>query len=286
MFLIYKVFKKVFYKSKEGQKMIKKAFIVLFACFITTNLFADFQEGKKLFEQKCAQCHKGYISFKKLKENFYERNNQLLKLETPTENMLAWAMMDSSRKIGDPNDEDMRSIEIEEYLKNYLEKPDRNNSICDQTALKYYKKKEPIKITDEEAELLAQYFMGYKEDRLKNMPKANKILTSNYDEKEILKEAQTEGKHIIVYATSKTCYFCKKMEKDVLNQQDVKDIMAEDYIFLKVDVDYVNLPFGLKKHFKGMTPTFFVLTSGGELLNTYPGAWIKSDYLQILKENL
>ncbi|RXJ78942.1 thioredoxin family protein [Arcobacter sp. F155] len=266
--------------------MIKKAFIVLFACFISTNLFADFQEGKKLFEQKCAQCHKGYISFKKLKENFYERNNQLLKLETPTENMLAWAMMDSSRKIGDPNDEDMRSIEIEEYLKNYLEKPDRNNSICDQTALKYYKKKEPIKITDEEAELLAQYFMGYKEDRLKNMPKANKILTSNYDEKEILKEAQTEGKHIIVYATSKTCYFCKKMEKDVLNQQDVKDIMAEDYIFLKVNVDYVNLPFGLKKHFKGMTPTFFVLTSGGELLNTYPGAWIKSDYLQILKENL
>ncbi|RXJ89208.1 thioredoxin family protein [Arcobacter sp. CECT 8983] len=266
--------------------MIKKAFIVIFACFISTSLFADFKEGKKLFEQKCAQCHKGYISFKKLKENFYERNNQLLNLEIPTENMLAWAIIDSSRKIGDPNDEEMRLIEIEEYLKNYLANPDTNNSICDQAALKYYKKKEPLKITEEEAELLAEYFMGYKEDRLKNMPEANKVLSSNYDEKEILKEAQNKGKHIIVYATSKTCYFCKKMEKDVLSKQDVKDIMAEDYIFLKVDVDYVKLPFGLKKHFKGMTPTFFVLTSGGELLNTYPGAWVKNDYLQILKENL
>ena len=266
--------------------MIKKVLITLFACFISTSLYADFQEGKKLFEEKCAQCHKGYISFKKLKENFYERNNKLLNLETPTENMLAWAIMDSSRKIGDPNDNEMRAIEIEEYLKNYLANPDINNSICDQTALKYYKKKEPLKLSDEESELLAQYFMGYKKDKLKNMPKVNKVLAQNYNEKKILEEAQNLGKQIIVYATSKTCYFCKKMDKDVLGLEDVKDIMSEDYIFLKVDVDYVSLPFGLKKHFKGMTPTFFVLTSAGELLNTYPGAWVKADFLQILKENL
>ncbi len=266
--------------------MIKKAFIVLFACFISTNLFADFKEGKKLFEQKCAQCHKGYISFKKLKENFYERNNTLLNLKTPTENMLAWAIIDSSRKIGDPNDEDMRAVEIEMYLKSYLANPDLNNSICDKSALKYYNKKEPIKITDEEAELLAQYFMGYKKDRLKNMPKPKKTLTKNIKEDRVLKEAQSEGKHIIVYATSKTCYFCKKMEKEVLSLDEIKKKMDEDYIFLKVDVDYESLPFNLKKHFKGMTPTFFVLTSAGELLNIYPGAWVKNDYLQILKENL
>lgn len=36
-----------------------------------------------------------------------------------------------------------------------------------------------------------------------------------------------------------------------------------------------------------MTPTFFILTSAGELLNTYPGgAWVKDDYLKILEENL
>lgn len=266
--------------------MISRAFILLFTCFLTVNLYADFKEGKKLFEEKCSSCHKEYISFKKLKENFFQRNNTLLNLTIPTENMLAWAMMDSSKKIGNPDDPDMRGIEIEEYLKEYLANPDISNSICDQTALKYYIKKEPMKISDEEATLLSEYFMGYKEDRLKRIPKATKVLSKNYDEKKLIEEAKKEGKHIIVYATSQTCYFCKKMEKEVLSLNDVQNIMNEDYLFIKVDVDFVSLPFNLKKHFKGMTPTFFVLTNDADILNIYPGAWVKTDFLEILKENL
>lgn len=265
--------------------MLKRLFLFIFLFFaIVAN--ASFKEGKKIFTQKCASCHKEYISFKKLKENFFERNNQLLNLTTPTENMLAWAIMDSSKKIGDPEDPEMRQVEIEEYLKNYLENPDITNSICDESAKKYYKKKEPMKISDEEAELLAIYFMEYKKQRLKNAPKEVQVLLKNYNEKQLLEDAQNYGKHFIVYATSKSCYFCKKMDKDVLSLKDVQTIMNEDYIFLKVDVDSITLPFKLKKHFKGMTPTFFVLTSSGELLNTYPGAWVKNDFLQILKENL
>jgi len=266
--------------------MFKKGIFLLFIFLMAVNVKADFKEGKKLFEDKCASCHKEYISFKKLKINFFERNNKLLNLRIPTENMLAWAIMDSSRKIGDPEDSDMRSVEIEEYLKDYLENPDRNNSICDQTALKYYNKKEPMKISDEEAELLAAYFMGYKENRLKSTPKPTQVLTKDYNEKKLLEEAKNSGKHIIVYATSQTCYYCKKMEKEVLSLDSVQKTMNEDYIFLKVDVDFVSLPFGLKKYFKGMTPTFFILTNAGELLNTYPGAWVKDDYLKILEENL
>lgn len=81
------------------------------------------------------------ISLLKLKENFFKRNNTLLNLTIPTENMLAWAIMSSNKKIGDPSDQEMRVIEIEEYLKNYLANPDINNSICDKHALKYYIKK-------------------------------------------------------------------------------------------------------------------------------------------------
>lgn len=265
--------------------MFKKIIVSLFLLLLT-NSYASFDQGKKIFLDKCSTCHKEYISFKKLKVNFFERNNQLLNLTIPTENMLAWAMMDSSRKIGDPEDSEMQQVEIEEYLKNYLENPNIANSICDEHARKYYKKKEPMIISDEEAELLAIYFMQYKIQRLKDAPKEVQVLTKNYDEEKILEEAQTYGKHLIVYATSKSCYFCKKMDKDVLSLEDVKKTMNEDYIFLKVDVDSIRLPFNLQKRFKGMTPTFFVLTSSGELLNTYPGAWVKSDFLLILKENL
>lgn len=266
--------------------MIDRVFILLFACFISTNLFADYEEGKKVYEQKCASCHKGYISFTDLKINFYEKDNKLLNLDTPTTNMLAWAIMDSSKQIGNLEDEEMRAIEIEVYLKNYLENPDKMNSICDDTALKYYKNKEPMKITDEEAEVLAHYFMDYKKNLDKTQKNEKIVLHSNHNENEIINKAVKNNKNIIVYATSKFCYFCKKMDKDVLQTKFIKDKMAENYIFLEVDVDKQSLPFGLKKSFKGMTPTFFILTPKAKIKNIYPGAWVKDDYLKILEENL
>ncbi|PLY05331.1 MAG: thioredoxin family protein [Arcobacter sp.] len=266
--------------------MIKKGLFLLLSLFIAINLQADFNAGKKLFEEKCASCHKEYVSFKKLKENFFKRNNTLLNLTIPTENMLAWAIMESSKRIGDPEDPEIQLMEIEEYLKSYLENPDINDSICDRHVLKYYVKKEPIIITEEESTLLAQYFMGYKSNRLKNYPNLKKSLADNPDEEKILSKAINEGKQLIVFATAKSCYFCKKMKKEVLSLKDVKDEINEDYIFIEIDVDLVKLPFGLDKKFKGMTPTFFVLNQDGILLNTYPGAWVKDDFLLILKENL
>jgi len=266
---------------------MKKGLFLFFLLF-SISVYANFQEGKKVFEQKCASCHKEYISFKKLKENFFERNNTLLNLTIPTENMLAWAITDSSKKIGDPSDPEMRVIEIEEYLKNYLSNPDLNNSICDQNVLKYYDEKKAMKITDEEATLLAHYFMGYKANRLKGITKTStKILSdNNYNEKEIIDEAKKENKQIIVYATSQSCYFCKKMENEVLSLDNVQEAINEEYLFLKVDVDFVKLPFDLKKRFKGMTPTFFILDKAGKVKNIYPGAWVEKDFLEILKENL
>ncbi len=260
--------------------------IVIALCVSYVTLFASFEEGKKLFEQKCASCHKEFISFKKLKENFFERNNTLLNLTIPTENMLAWAITDSSKKIGDPEDPEMQAIEIEEYLKNYLENPDINDSICDTYALQYYVKKEPMKITDEEAELLTQYFMGYKKDRLKNAPKQATEEKVKSDDAILLKRAQKEGKNLMIYATSQSCYYCKKMKREVLDKKDVQLKLNENYIFVEVDVDFKKLPFRLQKAFKGMTPTFFVLDEQGTLLNTYPGAWVKDDFFEIMKENL
>ncbi len=262
--------------------------ILIFISIAIFSYATSFEQGEKIFDNKCSSCHKGYISFKKLKENFFERNNELLNLKVPTVNMLAYAIMESPKKIGDPNDSEMRQIEIEEYLRWYLKNPQKINSICDDTVLKYYDIKEPMDISQEEAEALSLFFMEYKDRKVKGKYKKKKLVSSNkeFDEEAIIKKAKKENKLIMVYATSKTCYFCKKMDKEVLALDEVQNRLNASYLFYEVNVDVMKLPFNLNQEFKGMTPTFFVLDENLNILNIYPGAWVKSDFLQIIKENL
>ena len=63
-------------------------------------------------------------------------------------------------------------------------------------------------------------------------------LSKNYNEKELIKDAIKENKYLMVYATSKTCYFCKKMKREVLNVDEVQKKLNENYIFVEVDVEY------------------------------------------------
>ena len=106
------------------------------------------------------------------------------------------------------------------------------------------------------------------------------------EEEKLLLKAKDENKKIIVYATSKTCFFCKKMDKEVLETQAVKDLSNENYIFLEVDMDASSLPFNLQKEYKKITPSFFILTDEGEFKTQYPGSWTQKDYIEILKENM
>ena len=258
--------------------------ILLFCLFLFLNLNADYKDGEVIFKNKCSSCHGDFISINTLKENFFEKNNKLLKLKAPTVNMLAYAIMDSPKKIGDPNDADMRQIEIESYLKSYLEKPDRFNSICDEHILKFYETKKAIlDLNNQDYTNLAIFFMEYKNNLTKNQE--NKVLLSN-DETLILDKAQKQNKKIIVYATSKSCYFCKKMDRDVLNLIEIKNKIDENYIYMKIDVDETKLPFELKNVYKNITPTFFIVSKDGSYIKQYPGSWTKSDFIEILKENV
>lgn len=265
--------------------MLQKITLILLITF-GLNLSASYEEGKALFQDKCSSCHGEFISISDLKVNFFEKNNEILKLDSPTENMIVYAIMDSSKKIGDPEDPEMRQIEIEDYLKSILKNPNINDSICEPTIMKHYKKKEPMIISDEEATLLTNFIIKYNEEIEKTHPKKVKILSSNYDEKEILDRAKKLNKKIIVYATSKNCVFCKKMKKEVLDLEEIQSLQDKDYIFLEVDVDYIKLPFGVTKYYQQITPTFFFLDNNGKFQNAYPGSWNKSDYIEILKENL
>jgi thioredoxin-related protein len=259
--------------------------ILLVSLLLLLNLNADYKEGKEIFEQKCSTCHGQFISINTLKENFFEKNNELLNLKSPTVNMLAYAIMDSPKKIGDENDAEMQEIEIENYLKSYLENPDRFNSICDEHILQYYDTKESMKLSDDEYNNLAIFFMEYK-NNLENTEVKNINTSSTINEEKILKKAKEENKQIIVYATAKSCYFCKKMDKEVLGLPDIKKQIDKNYIYIKNDMDESTLPFDLQKVYKKITPTFFIVSKEGKYIKQYPGSWTKSDFQEILKENL
>jgi hypothetical protein len=96
----------------------------------------------------------------------------------------------------------MREIEINNYLKSYLEKPDRFNSICDEHILGFYDTKKSMKgqLNDEDYENLTTFFMEYKEN-LKIDNELDKSSLESIDEKQILEKAKKENKKIIVYAT-------------------------------------------------------------------------------------
>jgi len=106
------------------------------------------------------------------------------------------------------------------------------------------------------------------------------------NEKQILTKAKNEKKLILVEATSKYCYYCIKMDKEVFSENKIKKILKNHYIFVKIDIENSKLPFNLNKHFKNFTPSFFILNHNGKLVKKYPGSWNKDDFKLILEENL
>ena len=62
--------------------------IISFLFVFAIALFANFEDGKKVFDAKCSSCHKEYIPMNLLKENFLEKNNTLLNLKAPSANLI------------------------------------------------------------------------------------------------------------------------------------------------------------------------------------------------------
>jgi len=257
--------------------------IILIAFIFLLNANASYEKGREVFLSKCVSCHIENIPLNVVMDNFRNHQNKLLNLKAPPFNRIEYKIIRSNKSIGTAQDDkDMRGYAIEDYLKDYLTNPRQEISLTSQRSNSRFISKEPrTDISDEEYSYLATFILEFQENHKENLNK--KI--SNRNEAQILKGAKNLNKYIIVEATSKDCYYCKKMKKEVLSKEDVQGIMGKDYIYIEANVDKTKLPFNLEKIFLKITPTFFFLDENAKVIKMYPGSWNKKDYLNMLEEH-
>lgn len=232
-------------------------------------------EGKEVYEKKCASCHQGYISMSKLKENFQDYNNTLLKLTAPTLNQLSYRL---KKSIGDPKgDNEIHRMEVAAFISEYVQYPDRQKSLCLDEVMQVFKTMPSLKgkISEDELEAVSTYIYDFDEKTVEK----NSVQYEGFEQ--ALQKAKKEHKIIMIKVMTKDCYYCKKMDREVMVEKEVVDRLEEDFISVAIDVSTTQLPLGLKAEF---TPSFIFIDENGTVLMNLPGAWNKTDFLDILKE--
>ncbi len=245
----------------------------LIAIMSVTCLWAN--EGEEVYKTKCASCHTDFVSVEKLMENFMEKNNTLLNLKAPTLNQLSFRL---KQQIGDPKgDEDIHRMEVGAFIADYLIHPDKQKSICMPEVIQYFETMPSMKgqLSKDEIEAVSEFLYDYESQLIKE--KSVKYETFDV----ALEKAGKEDKIIMIKATSEHCHYCKKMDREVLVEDEVVQALQKDFIAVSVDVGKTTLPLGLKAD---MTPTFFFIDKDKKMIKRIPGSWNKEDFLEILKE--
>ncbi len=244
------------------------SFVVFAAC-----LFAN--EGEKVYQTKCASCHEAYIPMTKLMENFVEKENKLLKLKAPTLNQLSYRL---KQQIGDPKgDEEIHRMEVSAFISAYLNNPDKQKTVCLRDVIQYFDTMPSMKgqISEEELESVSEYIYDFDK----------KVVTEKGVKHELfdtaLQEAQKTNKIIVIKVMTEHCRYCKKMDREVLVDDQVVKALQKDFVVVQVDITKSSLPLGLTAE---LTPTFFFIDKNKKVLQKVVGSWNVEDFLEILKE--
>lgn len=232
-------------------------------------------EGMSVYEKKCAACHELYIPFSTLEKNFMQMENKQLHLKAPTINQIVYML---KSRIGDPNgDEDMHRMEIESFLEDYFDNPDKEKSVCLPEVIKYFETMPSLKgeLTDEEFEAIVSFLYEY------DPKEYQKKTLQYYSFEDGSIEALGQNKLIMIFYTAEHCRYCKKMEREVMSDPDVIAALEKEFISVKIDVDHEKNPIDFDPT---MTPTFLFLSPAQDQLYRVPGSWVKEDFLEILRE--
>ena len=120
-----------------------------------------YNQGEKIFENKCMECHQKSMPIPLLMKNFIEENNKTLKLKAPTGNEISFRL---KQQIGNKEDLEFHLHQTNDFLKDYLYNPDLSKTICLHGVIRHFKVMPSMKakITEREIEDV-NYFLYFLE---------------------------------------------------------------------------------------------------------------------------
>ncbi len=247
--------------------------ILVWVCVLGVMLLAD--EGKMLFEKHCVSCHTPFIPMSKLKENFLDHNNTLLNLKAPTLNQLSYRL---KQQVGDRHgDEDLHRMEVTAFMSDYVIHPDKDKSVCLDDVMQYFQTMPSLKgkVSDDELEEIGTYLYDFDTE----VVKAKSVKYEGFEK--ALERAKKEHKIIMIEAMTKECHFCRKMEREVMIEEEIVKAIEKDFIPVSIDISVHALPLGIKTT---ITPSFIFIDENASIIENVPGAWSKKDFALLLQE--
>jgi len=91
-----------------------------------------------------------------------------------------------------------------------------------------------------------------------------------------------EKKLVLVYIEMEHCGWCKKMQKETLDEPHSKAMLQERYLIAKIKKESGDVPLFLNPNF---FPTTYILSSdGSKVIDELPGYMQNGRFLEYLKE--
>jgi len=248
-------------------------YVLIHMIFLSATLFA--LSGEAIFKEKCSSCHDQYIPQSQLISNFFEHNNTVLKLKAPTLNQLSFSLKEDI--AGRKGDAESQKMVVEEYIETYLDDPSKLRGVVSWRITQYFDKMPSMKeeLSEDEIEAVSEYIFDYLEEMI------TKHSVKTYSVAEAMKIAKKEGKIVVIKGYMPYCSWCLKMDREVLVEQKVKDIMEKDFVFVKVNVLTEKLPLGMKRL---STPSFYFIDSDGTtVLDMVAGFGTVEEFIDLLE---
>ena len=94
-----------------------------------------------------------------------------------------------------------------------------------------------------------------------------------------LERARAEGKPVLVNFYANWCVWCKRLESTTLSDNDVKTVLRDRVVPVRLDVDGDGRELSNKYHVDGL-PTILVLDSTGREIGRIPGYMAPTGFLE------
>lgn len=100
--------------------------------------------------------------------------------------------------------------------------------------------------------------------------------------KKALQKAKKENKSLMMIASTKSCPWCRKLERQTLKRDNINEIIQKNFIALAVDQDLENYP---KKYEVKVVPTIYFINPNDESVKKRVlGYKNKKEFAKILAE--